>query len=163
MQGTKPVVTGFSMPRVAVPASLLLAGGGTRVGEVYVMERVPQHAGPETPLDMLNRPEPFFPFRPKTDGSGVLLVAKARTVTLTVAQPKVEDPARLSAAKKASLEVTLADGSKLTGWATLELPEYHSRLLDYLNAYAEPFFAVTTATEVHLVNRAHVLYARPED
>lgn len=151
------------MPRVAVPATLLLAGGGTRVGEVYVMERVPQHAGPETPLDMLNRPEAFFPFRPTKDGTDVLLVAKARTVTLTVVPPKVEDSARLSAAKKASFEVTLADGSKLSGWATLELPEHHSRLLDYLNELAQPFFAVTTANEMYLVNRAHVLYARPED
>lgn len=151
------------MPRVAVPASLLLAGGGTRIGEVYVMERVPQHAGPETPLDMLNRPEAFFPFRSKEDGTGVLLVAKARAVTLTVAQPKVEDSARLSAAKKAMFEVTLADASKLSGWATLELPEHHSRLLDYLNAVAQPFFALTTASEMHLINRAHVLYARPED
>jgi hypothetical protein len=45
----------------------------------------------------------------------------------------------------------------------LELPQHHSRLLDYLNTSAEPFFAITTADQVHLVNRAHVLYARPED
>lgn len=150
------------MPRVAVPATLLQAGGGKRDGEVFVMERVPQHTGPETPLDMLNRPEPFFPFRPKDDG-GVLLVAKARTVTLTVPRPEAEDATRLSAAKQASLEITLADGSKLSGWATLELPQEHSRLLDYLNASAVPFFAITTAEHVHLVNCAHVLYARPED
>ncbi len=150
------------MPRVAVPASLLLAGGGKREGEVYVMERVPQHAGPETPLDMLNRPEPFFPFRPKTGSERVLLVAKARTVTLTVPRPQ-EDSVRLSAAKKATMEITLADGSVLSGWATLELPQHHSRLLDYLNAAAAPFFAVVTGDGVHLVNRAHVLYARPED
>jgi hypothetical protein len=158
-------MTGFSMPRVAIPATLLQTGGGQREGEVYVMERVPQHAGPETPLDMLNRPEAFFPFRPTEDGggAGVLLVAKARTVSLTVPRTQPEDSARLSAAKQASLEVTLADGSKLSGWATLELPQYHSRLLDYLNASNEPFFALTTADHLHLVNRAHVLYARPED
>ena len=154
----------FSIPRVAVPATLLLAGGGHREGEVYVMERVPQHAGPETPLDMLNRPEAFFPFRPKKDGEGVLLVAKARTVTLTVPRPQGEDSVRLSAAKKATLEITLADGSTLSGWATLELPQHHSRVLDYLNAVAEPFFTIATSDGVlHLVNRAHVLYARPED
>lgn len=156
-------MTGFSMPRVAIPATLLLAGGGKKDGEVYLMERVAQHAGVETPLDMLNRPDAFFPFRAKDDTSGVLLVAKARTVTLTVPRPDDEDSARLSAAKQASLEVTLADGSKLSGWATLELPQYHSRLLDYLNASAEPFFAITTADAMHLVNRAHVLYVRPED
>jgi hypothetical protein len=151
------------MPRVAMPATVLLAGGGKRDGEIYVMERVPQHAGHETPLDMLNRPEAFFPFRAKEEQQGVLLVAKARTVSLTVRRPDDEDSARLSAAKQASLEITLADGSKLSGWATLELPRYHSRLLDYLNASAEPFFAITTPDAVHLVNRAHVLYVRPED
>jgi hypothetical protein len=154
---------GFTIPRVAVPANLLLAGGGKRDGEVYVMERVPQHAGHETPLDMLNRPEGFFPFRPTHDRAGVLLVAKARTVTLTVSRSEPEDVARLTAAKQASLEVTLADGSTLSGWATLELPAHHSRLLDYLNATNEAFFCLTTSNEIHLVNRAHVLYVRPED
>jgi hypothetical protein len=156
-------VADFAMPRVAVPATLLLAGGGQREGEVYVMERVPQHAGPETPLDMLNRPEAFFPFRPKKGSERVLLVAKARTVTLTVPRPQGEDSARLSAAKKASMEITLADGSTLNGWATIELPLHHSRVLDYLNTVAEPFFAIATGEGMHLINRAHVLYARPED
>lgn len=156
-------MAGFSLPRVAIPATLLQTGGGKREGEVYVMERVSQHAGPETPLDMLNRADAFFPFRSHKEGEGVLLVAKARTVSLTVPRPGEVDSARLSAAKQASLELTLADGTKLSGWATLELPEFHSRLLDYLNASAEPFFAITTADAVHLVNRAHVLFVRPED
>lgn len=151
------------MPRVAIQATLLQTSGGKRAGEIYVMERVPQHAGHETPLDMLNRPEGFFPFKPSKDSGGVLLVAKARTVSLSVPRTEPEDMARLSAAKQASLELTLADGSKLSGWATLELPEYHSRVLDYLNTSNEAFFAIATADEVHLVNRAHVLYARPED
>ena len=156
-------MTGFSIPRVAVAASLLQTAGGKREGEIYVMEGVPQHAGRETPLDMLNRAEGFFPFRPKGDGAGVQLVAKARTVSLTVPLAEPEDKARLSAAKQARFEVTLADGTQLRGWATLELPQHHSRVLDYLNAAAEPFFAIVTDDGVHLVNRAHVLYARPED
>jgi hypothetical protein len=151
------------MPRVAIPATLLLAGGGKREGDVYLMERVPQHAGFETPLDMLNRPDAFFPFRSHKDGEGVLLVAKSRTVSLTVPRPDDEDTARLSVAKQASLDITLADGSTLSGWATLELPAHHSRLLDYLNAAAEPFFSIITTNALHLVNRAHVLFVRPED
>ena len=156
-------LTGFSIPRVAIAATLLQTAGATREGEIYVMERVPQHAGPETPLDMLNRTEGFFPFRPKGDANGVMLVAKARTVSLTVPRPVPEDQARLSAAKQARLEVTLADGTQLRGWAILELPQHHSRVLDYLNAAIEPFFAIATDDGVHLVNRTHVLYARPED
>lgn len=156
-------MTGYSVPSVAIPATLLQTSGGKREGEIFAMERVPQHAGVETALDLLNRPEAFFPFRPTKDGTGVLLVAKARTVMVSVPRTQPEDADRLSAAKQASLEVTLADGSKLSGWATLELPEYHSRLLDFLNASRDAFFAITTADHQHIVNRAHVLYVRPED
>jgi hypothetical protein len=154
---------GFSIPRVSVPATLLLTEGDRRRGEIYVMERVPHHTGPETPLEMLNRAEGFFAFRPAGDGD-IMFVTKARTIMLSVPRDAAaEDPARLSAAKLVGIELTLAGESLLTGWATLELPEYHSRLLDYLNASPDPFFAVGTADEVHFVNRAHVLYARPED
>jgi hypothetical protein len=153
---------GFALPRLAIPAQLLLTDGPARPGEIYVMERVSQHAGAETPLDMLNRPEGFFPFRPAGD-AGVLLVAKARTIALSTPRTAGgEDPARLSAAKMAAVALTLADGSQINAIATLELPSHHSRLLDYLNATSDPFFAVSTADRVHFVNRAHVLYARPE-
>jgi hypothetical protein len=155
-------VTSFSIPSVAIPAMLLQAGGGRHEGEVYVTERALQHAGHETALDMLNRPGGFFPFRPKGGGARIWLVAKARTVTLTVPRTEPEDADRLSAAKQASLEVTLADGSTLTGRATLELPVHHSRILDYLNE-AEQFFAITTTEQLLIVNRAHVLHVRPED
>lgn len=156
-------MAGFAIPRVSIPASLLLTEGDRRVGAIYVMERVPHHTGPETPLEMLNRAEGFFPFRPSGD-QAVLLVTKARTITLSVPRNVTgEDPARLSAAKRVAISLTLAGDADITGWATLELPDYHSRLLDYLNASLDPFFAVTTADEVHFVNRAHVLYARPED
>src|SRR4051812_9098370 len=111
-------MTGFAIPRVAIAATLLQTAGGKREGDIFVMERVSQHAGPETPLDMLNRVEGFFPFRPKGDGAGVLLVAKARTVSLTVPLAEPEDTTRLSAAKQARLALTLADGTQLNGWAT---------------------------------------------
>ncbi len=156
-------MTDFAIPRVSIPASLLLTDGDRRLGEVYVAERVPQHSGPETALEMLNRTEGFFPFRPAGEAP-VLLVTKARTISLSVPRNVAEeDPARLSAAKLAALTITLANDIDITGWATLELPEYHSRLLDYLNASRDPFFAITTTDEIHFVNRAHVLYARPED
>src|ERR1041384_8762340 len=92
--------------------------------------------------------------RPRGGTAGVLRGAKARAVTLKVPPPAPEDSSRLSAAKQASLEVTLADGAHLSGWATLELPQHHSRLLDYLNAVAEPVFLVATADGAHAINRS---------
>lgn len=155
-------MAGYAIPRVAVQATLLLTDGERRPGEIYVMERVPHHSGHETPLEMLNRPEGFFPFRPVGEGP-VLLVTKAHTIILSVAtDDTAQDPARLSAAKLVAVELTLVDGSTLRGFASAELPEQHSRLLDYLND-ARPFFAVSADEEFHFVNRAHVLYARPQE
>src|ERR1044072_791851 len=56
-------VSDLSLPRTPVPARLLLPQGVSRRGQIYVMERVPQHDGPETVLELLNRPEGFFAFR----------------------------------------------------------------------------------------------------
>ena len=53
----------FAVPRAALPAQLLLTHGAARPGQLYVMEQVPHHEGPETVLEMLNRPEGFFAFR----------------------------------------------------------------------------------------------------
>jgi hypothetical protein len=127
------------------------------------MERVPQHDGPETVLEMLNRREPFFAFRPEA-GDELLLVSKGNTVSVSQnSQAPITDPARLSAAKLLGLEIVLAGGSTLSGWASAELPPDHSRLLDYLNASQDPFFAVWTHAATHYVNRAHVQFARPLD
>ncbi len=99
------------------------------------MERVPHHDGPETVLELLNRPEGFFAFRPAANHD-VLLISKVQTVSLSVdRQAPIADPA--------------------------QLPDHHARLLDYLNASRDPFFAVWTHAATHYVNRAYVLYARP--
>jgi len=156
-------VSDFSLPRTPVPAQLLLTQGVSRPGLVYVMERVAHHDGPETVLEMLNRPEGFFAFRP-TDEGDVLLVSKAHTISLSLdRQAPIADPARLSAARMLGTELVLAGGATLGGWASVELPSHHARLLDYLNASADLFFALWTHAATHYVNRAHVLYARPLD
>ena len=151
----------LSLPRTPVPARLLLTQGISRPGQIYVMERVAHHDGPETVLELLNRPEGFFAFRPAEDDE-ILLVSKVQTVSLTVdRQAPIADPARLSAARMLGLEVVLAGGATLGGWASVELPEQHARLLDYLNASEEAFFAVWSHAATHYVNRAYVLFARP--
>jgi hypothetical protein len=155
-------MSGFLLPRASLPARVTLTTGKPRAGTIFVGARVPQHDGPETPLEMLNRPESFFPFRP--DDGEILLVAKGQTVALTIDHHgPIIDPDRLSAAKQVQLELVLANGSTMEGRAAVELPEQHSRALDYLNATTAPFFELSTDESIHFVNRAHVLFARPRD
>src|SRR2546426_11780136 len=102
-----------------MPATLLQTAGGKRAGEIYVMERVPQHAGHETALDMLNRAEGWFPFRPKGNGEGggaggVLLIAKGRTVFLTVHLTGPQDTAPVSCRKPARVAAAVAGARHLS-------------------------------------------------
>src|ERR1051325_7173424 len=60
------------------------------------MERVPHHDGPETVLELLNRPEGFFAFRPAEDDE-ILLVSKVQTVSLSVDRQR-RDPAGIQGA-----------------------------------------------------------------
>ena len=131
------------------------------MGSVFVMDRAANHEGPETVLDMLNRAEPFFPFRPEARADAVLFIAKAHTVLLSVEGLPFADPTRAQAAQTAELEVVLEGGSSITGRAQFELPDAHRRLLDFLNVSQDAFFAVIEGETTNYVNRAHVLYARP--
>src|SRR5260370_42217624 len=151
----------LAVPGGTVGARLHLTHGAVRSGEIFLFERVPHHTGSETPLEMLNRPEGFFPFR--SDGKGaVLLVTKAHTVMVAVPHAaSISDPDRLSAARVISLEVTLAAGHTLKGVAPFEAPEHHARLLDYLNQSPEPSFALSSHDATHYVNRPHGLFPLP--
>lgn len=150
------------MPRTRHPARVQLTQGVSHQGMVFVLERVPQHDGPETPLDMLNRAEEFFAFEPEGEPAAIWLVAKAHTVTVSVdRQTPIADATRLSAARMVGVELLLAGGTTLGGWASYELPRGHGRLIDYLNESTQPFFVIWTHATTHYVNRTHVLYARP--
>jgi hypothetical protein len=152
----------FSLPRTTVAARLVLTTGEPNMGTVFIMDRVPTHDGPESVLEMLNRPDAFFAFRP--DSGSLLLVAKTHTVAVSVAGAPIGDPARLSAAQSVEMELMLEGGSTISGRAQFELPDGHRRVLDYLNSGGGlPFFAVSQGGTTHYVNRAHVLYARPAD
>jgi hypothetical protein len=149
------------LPRSAVSVRLRLDTGDPLAGEVFVMQRVAHRDGPETVLEMLNRPEEFFPFRP-ADGSPVLLVARAHTVTVTTdTADLLADPARREAAYAVPLSLALATGDSLTGEAWFEAPITRQRPLDYLNASRDPFFALVRDDVTEYVNRAHVRYAQP--
>jgi hypothetical protein len=151
------------LPRSAVSVRLRLDTGDPIAGEVFVMQRVAHRDGPETVLEMLNRPEAFFPFRP-ADGGPVLLVARAHTLALSTASgDPLGDPDRREAAHAVPLTVTLTTGDTLSGDAWFEASAMRQRPLDYLNASRDPFFAVVRGDVTDYINSAHVRSAQPGD
>ncbi|MGH7703708.1 MAG: hypothetical protein ACREMO_11475 [Gemmatimonadales bacterium] len=142
-----------------IAANVTLAEGMTIQGDVHVQILAATHDGPETPLEMLNRPDQFFAM---TLGSGeVIFVAKAQ-VSVVACRVEVTrtDPQRASAARHTGLHVMMRGGGELRGFATVELPPTKGRALDYLNA-PEPFFSIVTQDFTLFIHRAHVRVARP--
>lgn len=146
---------------VRITADFSLADQTRLRGELHVQGRVAHHDGPETPLEMLNRPDAFFPISVEQDR--IAFLAKAQVAVVACA-PQVghSDPERESAAKTIALEIVMAGGDEFRGWAALELPPTRARTLDYLNGHGQ-FFSLQGEDATRLINRAHVRVVRPLD
>jgi len=141
-----------------------LANGEVYPGEIHLVDWVHHHAGPETPLEMLNRPEGFFPV---TQEHGTVFIPKAQVAMVTCEWPPqgwppdgivlLPDPEL-----RVSLLVRLASGEELRGDAAMVLRNGRGRALDYLNE-AGAFFQLVTDNIPRLINRAHVSVVRPLD
>ena len=144
-----------------VPAQILLAEQMVIQGELHLQPMVAFHEGSETPLEMLNRSDAFFPI--SLPGGEITFVAKAQVAVVTCAADAfVTDPERLGAAKTIGMEVVLEGGAELKGRSLLELPPTRSRALDYLNSIGQ-FFVLRSDTALRFINRAHVRVVRPTD
>jgi hypothetical protein len=144
-----------------VPAQVALAEGMILEGELHLLTRPAYPPGPETPLEMLNRPDPFFVLT-LPDGT-VTFVAKAQVTVIDCReQPALTDPDRISAAKLVGLEVMLHGGAEYRGRATVELPPGRSRALDYVNGQGQ-FFTLFSDDMTHYLNKSFVRLIRPLD
>jgi len=71
---------------------MTMSDGEVVPGYLHVLGAVPYRAGPETALEMLNRPEGFFAMT--FDEPGVLILSKAQIVMAVcpIEAPEVPDP-----------------------------------------------------------------------
>jgi hypothetical protein len=144
-----------------VPAEVVLARGGVLVGDLHLLARTAYPLDPESPLEMLNRSDPFFALM-LAEG-GAVFVSKSQVAMLSCwGQSPLRDPDRISAAKLVALEVELADGTKYQGRSTFELPPSRSRALDYVNGPG-PFFVLWTDDLTRYLNKSLVRLIRPLD
>ena len=144
-----------------VPAEVTLAEGLVVKGDLHVLARDTYPPGPETPLEMLNRPEVFFALA-LPDGSVTFMPKLQVAVVSCHDQIMLSDPERISAARLVALEVVLHGGAEYRGRATFELPSNRGRTLDYVNAPGS-FFALWSDDATWYVNKAHVRLIRPFD
>ncbi|HET8763220.1 MAG TPA: hypothetical protein VFM12_07370, partial [Gemmatimonadales bacterium] len=137
-----------------VAASVIVAGGDVIIGELHLQPSVPYRDGPESPLELLNRGDCFFPLALADGGVTFLSKETVSVVSCATADMPAPDPARLGAISHVELEVRLAGGD-YRGRADIEMPPTRARALDYLNTSGR-FFALVTGTTIRFLNRSHV-------
>lgn len=143
----------FRVEKLRRAVSVVLTDGRRLEGDVFLAERSRSRAEPEEPIDLLNGDEPFFPFF--LDEQEVLLLAKAQVVRAEASAAEGSLSADMPDGAMA-VEITLIDGSAVSGFVPVEKRGEHTRLLDFLNGYVKRFIPVFWGEQVCLVNRMQV-------
>jgi hypothetical protein len=144
-----------------VSAGVILADGVALEGDMHLAASAAYPLGTESPLEMLNRAEPFFALM-LAQGE-VAFISKAQVAVVSCKeQSQVPDPARASAARLVALEVVLANGAEFRGRSIFELPPSRSRALDYVNGPGH-FFTVWSDDLTRYFNKHLVRLIRPLD
>src|SRR3954464_3136732 len=121
-----------------VAARVVLAEGVVLAGELHLLARATYPSDSESPLEMLNRDDPFFALS-LGEGS-VAFVSKAQVAVVSCQnlEPR-DDPDRDRHTKLVMLSVELTDGVEYRGRSSFELPRNEARALDYVSAPRPPF------------------------
>lgn len=127
-------------------------------GEVHLQPVVAWRDGPESLLEMLNRPEGFFVMN--LPSGEVVFVGKAQVASVVAQHEHHAEPERETAARHIPLEVMMRGGAEFRGEAVTELPPDHARALDFLNAPGK-FLELHTAEGTCCLNRSWVRAVRP--
>ena len=144
-----------------ISAEVTLADGVVLEGEMHLVPSAAYPLNSETPLEMLNRPDPFFALT--LGEGGVAFVSKAQVAVVSCREENTgSDPERASVARLVALEVALATGAEYRGRSSFELPPSRSRALDYVNAPGR-FFTVWTNDLTRYFNKSLVRLIRPLD
>lgn len=144
-----------------VRADVLVTGGRVLAGFLHLQPLSSSHSGPETPDDVLNRADAFFPLTGEDDRT--LFLAKDQVLAVGVATvPPFEDPERVTASRSIGLRVELSDGTEFAGTVNLEQPPTRSRALDFLNEPRQ-FFALHAPEAVRFINRRRIRIVTPLD
>lgn len=135
--------------------------GETLTGEIFLQPFAVHHSGPETPLDIFNSGDSFFPLT--LDGGDTRLLSISRLADVRWPMNEGSDVDRASISRITSMEVRLINGATYRGTMLMEVPTRHARILDFLNFHSERFLTLSSDGENLSINREMVESIRPLD
>jgi len=132
-------------------ARLILSDGREVCGDVFVGLYEPHHLGPQRVGELLNEEDTFIPV--KTD-QGVLLVNRARIVSVTLPADREQDDL-VTLGKRYEVRVTTTRGD-LNGTIFVNLRENATRVRDYFNQPLR-FLPLFQSQTIAYLNRDFIL------
>ncbi len=144
----------LKVPTVALTAEILFADGSDMLGRMFVPASASSHAGAMRPEEWMNEPVDFFPFLPDAARSPII-VNKHEVLILSVPS-SVDADLALEAADSPRRRVTIeCGGRRLAGTLIIDMPQYQSRVLDYLNR-AGRFLTLRDGDRHHLIQKQRI-------
>lgn len=150
----------LAVPVRRVTVAALCLDGIWSSGTLFLKPHAEAHSGPETVLDRLNDRDLFLPVQLPGERA-ITLLNKAHIARLVVrdGQPgdAVTEEQENLAGRIEPVIVSLAPGDHLSGWLSIQAPEWQSRLSDYLNSLPGTFFPLYADDAIHLLNKHAVI------
>ena len=149
----KDPLNSFHVEKLRRAVSIVLIDGRRLDGDVFLFDRTRVGSAPEEPLDLLNDNDPFFPF--SNGGGQLILIAKDQVSRV---ETEIHDDSSNGelADGLMGVDISLHDGTAISGFVPLERRGEQTRLLDYLNSYTKRFIPVFWGEQVCLVNRGQI-------
>ena len=122
----------YRIQKERVAVTITTVSGETIAGELFVQSNARSRTGREEAPDILNDPEPFFPFLGRDGEAQLIAKAQVREVELPGDLPEAEW--RIDSWQE--IEVVLVGGVHRKGVLYLERLSGRTRVLDYINRTA---------------------------
>lgn len=142
------------VPTVALPAEVHCADGRQFPGRIFLPSSASAHSGVMRAEEWMNEPNPFFPLLP--DGGSVpVILNKLEVLVVTVPASADHDSALDDAPVPERRVAVECGGLRLEGTIMIDMPEAHSRVLDYFNRPGA-FLTLRQGDRHHLVCKARI-------
>lgn len=152
----------FQIPKKRRPVTIWIHPEGRVVGSMFVLPQSAHSVGEETPIEVLNHPDPFLVIA--LDESGEIRFYNKRSI-VRVIYPQ-ELPEQSAELVRLACSLHMMDGTRLKGTIQELLPPENARLFDYINSRS----GGGSFVKIHLddgdvcfVNTAYIVQVAPEE
>lgn len=150
----------LKVPKILHAITLWVHPEGRVTGSIFLREHSPDHAGSETPLEMLNQGNAFFVFR--RDHPDQLMFYNLNSV-IRLEYEEAGDKG-VSKTTQIHCQLQMMDGSMIQGVIREPLAPDRARLLDYLNQSSGDFIKIHLDNDrVFLTNKSYIISVHVDD